>query len=93
METSMCDCPVKLLGFHLAWLCWDTCLWSPEVFCEESSHTEAPVLEGKREMLKELSCWSLPSPGAGHLVSEPSDDFSLQLLILPIEALDKVHQA
>lgn len=42
-------------------------LLGTEVLCGQSSHTKATILEGKREMLKELSYWSLFSSGAGHL--------------------------
>lgn len=46
------------------WFSWDTCLWSPEVSCERSSHPAAAVLGGKRGVPSEPSCLSLPSPGA-----------------------------
>lgn len=45
------------------WLYCDVCLWSPEVFCEESCYNEATMLEGRSEMLQELSCLSVPTPG------------------------------
>ena len=44
------------------WLSWDTCLWSPEVSCEESNYPAATVLEGKTGMPNEPGCLSLPSP-------------------------------
>lgn len=70
VEVTLCDSwglgHKRCYGCQL-WLHWNTCLWSPEVSCEESSYPEATMLEAKRGMPDEPNCLSLSSPGAEHM--------------------------